>query len=621
MNTTYCAQLTAQILHLCNYQSPNVRVEASAFLFLLMKRNYENSNGVGKKRNFTRVKVQTIIALSKLVGQGKIKEPTFLKRALKAVQRYANQYNEATESVGTSPNTTSSSPLAEQVEQTTQRLLAILEDSVKINQHSNDPEMLADLYHRIAASYRNAPDLRVTWLESLAAVHSRHAPGTSSAAAHWAEAAQCSIHIAALIAEYLISVEPVDGLPQGCAPFEVVCPSALEEQEMLAGTIGSGGLDDDQEGINEATNTFTEQGLIRVMQQAINHLVRAQLYEQATELYKLLLPVYEKNRDYANLAASHLELHDIHKKIIDALQSQSRVLGTYYRVFFLGEKFGELNEQEYIYKEPRLTRLGEICDRLTALYGSKLGVTVELYTKSGDVDKSKMDLKNKCYVQITHVTPYFDEWEIKERKTDFARNNNINQFIFETPFTKSSKAHAEDLADQYKRKTILVVEQSFPYMKKRLPVVQKKIVELNPIGSESFFFIRYNPNDMQLSNGYVYIENSLELIGNKTEILRQELLHPSAKTLQLVLQGSVLAQVHAGPTQICKTFLSKPDVKKYNQGSTEKLRRNLQEFLDVCGEALSKNRELITPTQLSFHQELEEGYKKVREVMEPLLAD
>lgn len=37
LNTPYCAHLTAQILHFCNYQNIHVRVEASAFLFLLMK--------------------------------------------------------------------------------------------------------------------------------------------------------------------------------------------------------------------------------------------------------------------------------------------------------------------------------------------------------------------------------------------------------------------------------------------------------------------------------------------------------------------------------------------------------------------------------------------------------
>jgi hypothetical protein len=53
--------------------------------------------------------------------------------------------------------------------------------------------------------------------------------------------------------------------------------------------------------------------------------------------------------------------------------------------------------------------------------------------------------------------------------------NPPERFIFETPFTKSGKAHG-DTAEQYKRKTVLTLESYFPYLKKRLKVVQKSEV-------------------------------------------------------------------------------------------------------------------------------------------------
>ncbi len=51
------------------------------------------------------------------------------------------------------------------------KLLAIVSDSVKINQHKNDPEMVADLYHRIAEGHTTTPDMRVAWLQGLANYH------------------------------------------------------------------------------------------------------------------------------------------------------------------------------------------------------------------------------------------------------------------------------------------------------------------------------------------------------------------------------------------------------------------------------------------------------------------
>ncbi len=54
--------------------------------------------------------------------------------------------------------------------------------------------------------------------------------------------------------------------------------------------------------------------------------------------------------------------------------------------------------------------------------------------------------------------------------------HSLGRFIFSTPFTLGGKSHAENIKDQYKRKTILTVEKQFPYVKKRLLVVSKQEV-------------------------------------------------------------------------------------------------------------------------------------------------
>jgi hypothetical protein len=108
------------------------------------------------------MKVATTIALSKLVGEGGVNEPVYLRSALDAISEYARL-----DTKGADPEFT------EQVTQLVVRLNTILEDSAKIRKHqqNGDTEMLADLYHHIAQSYTNAPALRVTWLESLAKLH------------------------------------------------------------------------------------------------------------------------------------------------------------------------------------------------------------------------------------------------------------------------------------------------------------------------------------------------------------------------------------------------------------------------------------------------------------------
>ena len=59
-----------------------------------------------------------------------------------------------------------------------------------------------------------------------------------------------------------------------------------------------------------------------------------------------------------------------------------------------------------------------------------------------------------AYIQVTYVTPFFEEKELEDRKTDFEMHHNINRFVFETPFTLSGKKHG-GVEEQCKRRTVL----------------------------------------------------------------------------------------------------------------------------------------------------------------------
>ena len=46
------------------------------------------------------------------------------------------------------------------------------------------------------------------------------------------------------------------------------------------------------------------------------------------------------------------------------LQEGKRMMGTYFRVGFYGSRFGDIDGEEFIYKEPAITKLPEISHRL-----------------------------------------------------------------------------------------------------------------------------------------------------------------------------------------------------------------------------------------------------------------
>ena len=46
--------------------------------------------------------------------------------------------------------------------------------TAKLKEHENNPEMYVDLQYRLAKSYASTPELRKTWLESMAKTHRKH---------------------------------------------------------------------------------------------------------------------------------------------------------------------------------------------------------------------------------------------------------------------------------------------------------------------------------------------------------------------------------------------------------------------------------------------------------------
>eukprot|EP00026_Physarum_polycephalum_P000226 Phypoly_transcript_00226.p1 GENE.Phypoly_transcript_00226~~Phypoly_transcript_00226.p1 ORF type:complete len:1906 (-),score=310.18 Phypoly_transcript_00226:3-5720(-) len=562
----YCANLCPDLIKHSNSPNQVTRSEAIALLFLLMRKNFDFTG----RKHFQRVKLQTIVGLSKLVGKG-ISNPHNLRRSLATLRAYSL----ASKSVGNGLFST-------QVEELVDKLLAIVSDSVKINKHKNDPEMVADLYHRIAEGHTTTPDMRVAWLQGLANFHLKQK--------NMAEAAQCTVHIAALVAESLSRDASVNvpklGLPAGAVAFKQITPNVSDEH------IPEGDADA-EEGGRDAED-FSSTGLLRLLTESIKYMNEADLYEVTANLYKLVIPIHEKSHNYDALMKCYGDLRDTYSTLMLSIKQQSRMLGSYYRVGFYGKVFDELDGKEFVYKEPKITRLVEIKDRLAELYKvpQKAGEpVVVVLPDSSVVDRSKLD-PNVAHLQITSVTPYFDH-ATSPNLTPFERLHNLNRFIYETPYTLSGTVgQSTSLADQYKKKTILTVEKHFPYMKKRLVVTSKQVVSLDPI------------------------QNSIEAIEGRTDLLQTELKgSPNAKTLQAILQGSVRLQVNAGPQEICRVFMA--DETKYSAEHVARLRLALRQFLQVCEEALHINRSLVeSEQQRSFHDELVQGYLELKALVD-----
>nr|XP_035976622.1 dedicator of cytokinesis protein 9 isoform X8 [Halichoerus grypus] len=606
-----CAALCYEILKGCNSKLSSIRTEASQLLYFLMRNNFDYTG----KKSFVRTHLQVIISVSQLIADVVGIGGTRFQQSLSIINNCAN-----------SDRLIKHTTFSSDVKDLTKRIRTVLMATAQMKEHENDPEMLVDLQYSLAKSYASTPELRKTWLDSMARIHVKN--GDLS------EAAMCYVHVTALVAEYLtrkeadIALRPE--LPlfpsshstcqrrrrggmfrQGCTAFRVITPNIDEEASMMedvgmqdvhfneVSTSAGGGLQSDV--------------LMELLEQCADGLWKAERYELIADIYKLIIPIYEKRRDFERLAHLYDTLHRAYSKVTEVMHSGRRLLGTYFRVAFFGQAaqyqftdsetdvegfFEDEDGKEYIYKEPKLTPLSEISQRLLKLYSDKFGSeNVKMIQDSGKVNPKDLDSKY-AYIQVTHVVPFFDEKELQERKTEFERSHNIRRFMFEMPFTQTGKRQG-GVEEQCKRRTILTAIHCFPYVKKRIPVMYQHHTDLNPI------------------------EVAIDEMSKKVAELRQ--LCSSAEVdmikLQLKLQGSVSVQVNAGPLAYARAFLDDTNTKRYPDNKVKLLKEVFRQFVEACGQALAVNERLIKEDQLEYQEEMKANYREMAKELSEIMHE
>lgn len=371
-NVEFCSELCYLLLKHCDSRIAAIRAQASASLYLLMRQNYQSTG------NFSRIKIQITMSLSQLVGTCHSFNEYNIRRSLKSILTYALV-----------DNTVASTQFPEQAHELMFNLHMILSDTMQMKEHKQDPEMLLDLMYRVAKGYQNSPELRLTWLRNMAQKHSE--------LSQHVEAAQCYVHAAAIVAECLHKVARRPYLPVSCAAFQKVCPNVFEESltsnveiSVDKSNIGSEDSSFDSNHSVQSAKLFSETGLVWLLERSANCFDVGNLYEAVNEAYKLLIPIHEAHHRYSELVKVHSLLKDVFTKI--QKQEGKRVYATYFRVGFYGSLFADLDSQEFVYKEPFLTKLPEISNRLETFYSSRFGQeNVEVIKDSNPVDISKLN--------------------------------------------------------------------------------------------------------------------------------------------------------------------------------------------------------------------------------------
>ncbi|XP_076026223.1 dedicator of cytokinesis protein 9-like isoform X2 [Genypterus blacodes] len=553
-----CAAFCYEILKCCNSKLSAIRSDAAHLLYFLMKSNFDYTG----RKSFVRTHLQVVIAVSQLIADVIGIGSTRFQQSLSIINNCAN-----------SDKSIKNTAFPSDVKDLTKRIRTVLMATAQMKEHERDPEMLVDLQYSLAKSYASTPELRKTWLDSMARIHVKN--GDLS------EAAMCYVHVAALVAEYL---RRKGMFKQGCSAFRVVTPNIDEEASMM-------------EDVGMQDVHFNEDVLMELLEECADGLWKAERYELISDIYKLIIPIYEKRRDFEKLAHLYDTLHRAYSKVTEVMHTGKRLLGTYFRVAFFGQQyhftdseaegfFEDEDGKEYIYKEPKFTPLSEVSQRLLKLYSDKFGQeNVKMIQDSGRINPKDLDSKY-AYIQVTHVTPYLEEKELVDRKTEFEKSHNIRRFVFEMPFTISGKKQG-GIEEQCKRRTILTTTHCFPYVKKRIAVMYQHHTDLSPI------------------------EVAIDEMSKKVAEIKQ--LCSSSEVdmirLQLKLQGSISVQVNAGPLAYARAFLDDSSAKKYPDNKVKQLKEVFRHFVEACGHGLGVNERLIKEDQQEYHDEMKANYR------------
>lgn len=603
-NDRFLKQVAFHILRLAVFRNDNIRKRAVIGLLILVRSSFYYFMQTARLRvmlTITLSELMSDVQVTQMKSDGTLEESGEARRLRKSLEEMADEAR--------SPNLLRECGLPEnalvvipeklsenqwswsEVKYLSDSLLlaldASLEHALLASVMTMDRYSAAESFHKLALAFAPVPDLHIMWLLHLCDAHQEMQS--------WAEAAQCAVAVAGVVMQALVGRNDGVWSRDHVTALRKICPMVSREITSEASAAEVEGY---------GASKLTVDSAVKYLQLANKLFSQAELHHFCASILELVIPVYKSRRAYGQLAKCHTLLTNIYESILEQESSPIPFTdATYYRVGFYGEKFGKLDKMEYVYREPRDVRLGDIMEKLSHIYESRMDGNHTLHIIPDSRQVKADDLQaGVCYLQITAVDPVMEDEDLGSRRerifslsTGTIRARVFDRFLFDTPFTKNGKTQG-GLEDQWKRRTVLQTEGSFPALVNRLLVIKSESLEFSPV------------------------ENAIGMIETRTAALRNELEEPRSsegdqlprlQSLQRILQGSVAVQVNSGVLSVCTAFLSGEPATRLRSQELQQLIAALLEFMAVCKRAIRVHFRLIGEEDQDFHTQLVNGFQSL----------
>jgi len=337
--------------------------------------------------------------------------------------------------------------------------------------------------------------------------------------------------------------------------------------------------------------------------QAIDFFERGKGWEKAIDLMEeLRLQYQEVFFDYEKLS----NILARQARLFHSIVSEERIYPDYFFVGFYGKGFPpDIANKQYIFKGYELEHSREFQGRIVALWP---GAEILTFTEAPD-DDIKESLKQ--YLQIYTVKPAsLEEIEDKERFNQrmppsvkkFLINNDVKWFVYSKPFRKEKQKNKEnEFEDLWIRNTYFTTADILPGVRRRVEVVESRIVEVSPI------------------------QNAVNSVSAKNEELKEMILKYATRDenvninpFSMVLNGVIDAAVSGGVSMYQKAFLtpafaaSNPDVTcLINQ-----LKSHILYQVDILAKGLGIHANVCSTDMAGLQEQLEIKYEQIKQGVE-----
>ncbi|KII64173.1 Dedicator of cytokinesis protein 10 [Thelohanellus kitauei] len=310
------------------------------------------------------------------------------------------------------------------------------------------------------------------WVENVADLHSKQ-ENFSEVNDTSSKAAMCHVFVAWMIS---VTLRRKGILSESSLSFTTITPN-----------VPSNDIDFKEEALSDESK-HTREKFIYHLQMASQYFFKAGRYELIPELSKSILPLFEHEGNYQQL----LNTYDHIKK---AYEKSSRRWVNVFWAPITGSRFSGMVLTRTT--EPELTSLPVIVERLKKIHRNSAR-SLKIIQESSKLKWRNLD-QNSDYIQVNAVKPRFPE--CKETESQFIMHHNIGTFELETPFCLSGKTHGS-VDEQCIRITLFKTAQAFPYVKKRILIIEKEVIVLSPIQVSDGVILGGNRTDRVQSERY-----------------------------------------------------------------------------------------------------------------------